>query len=299
MLPAATPFWKAVAPVYIGYPCTGGWPPCWGYPCPAGTWGAGIPLDRGRSGLLHPCRIPGGSRLGLYHLPLNRLGIHRSGSRPFVPIAKSLVHIHRSAAQVFPVANLLHGLQAAADAAVSLVAEGEQVDTDSGVTAGVDISLLPNVVAVNVHDLGLAGGGSVEEPVTGVLLPLLGALGDTIPEGELEAGREAGSPIPLLLAQGHCLLKGGVEPLDGLLVGLGDKDAGAVLLPLLVIVILGGAAGRPEESVGEPGLAGGESGRNGVVAVCHFLTSFFFTHVLGVHLCQVFRRYSTGNAQVM
>ena len=62
----------------------------------------GIPLNRNRSGLLRPCRIPGGS-LGLGRLPLNGLGVPRSGSWPFVPITERLVHIHRDAAQGLPV----------------------------------------------------------------------------------------------------------------------------------------------------------------------------------------------------
>ena len=103
---------------------------------------------------------------------------------------------------------------------------------------------------------------------------LFGALGVAIPERELEIGGEGSAPKPLLLPQSQRVLERKVEPVKGLLVGFGDKNAGAEFLPLLVVAVLGGVAGLPQKGVGKTDFPCGESGLDGVVSVSHFFDLF-------------------------
>ena len=133
--------------------------------------------------------------------------------------------------------------------------------------------------------------------MSGVLLPLLGTLGVTIPEGNLEVGRKGSAPKSLLLALDDCVLKGSIEQLDGLLVGFGDQQTGAEFLHPLVFFV--GGTGLPKEGVGKTDLTGGESGLDGVVSVSHFFDLFLSLLSLLCIYKKAFRRYSTGKAQVI
>ncbi len=109
-------------------------------------------------------------------------------------VAECLIHIYRGAAQGFSIADFLDGLQSAPDPPVPLLIEGKQIDADTGITAGVDLALIINIVTGNIHDPGLAGGGSVEEPVALILLALFEIFCITVTQGPLEAGGKIGSP---------------------------------------------------------------------------------------------------------
>lgn len=196
-------------------------------------------LNRSRGRLLrialHPPRGISAGRLR------NRLSLHRyrgllritvcrrdaaSVSHVCFAVPKCLIHIYRGAAQGFTVADFLNRLQSAPNPPVALLIKGKQIDTDTGITAGVDLALIINIVAGNIHDSGLAGGGGVKEPVALILLALFKIFRISVTQGPFEAGGKIGSPQALRLSRLHRIIQRDIELVNGCLVAFGDQDTG-------------------------------------------------------------------------
>lgn len=107
--------------------------------------------------LLHTLRI---SLRLLRHISICRL--HVASIRQIcLAVTKGLIHIHLGSAKGFPIADFLDGLQSTANTAVSSLVEGEKIDADAGITTGIYFSLIINIVAGEVYNSGLPGGGCV------------------------------------------------------------------------------------------------------------------------------------------
>lgn len=171
-------------------------------------------LNRGSSDLLWITlhltgRVSNGrlrDRLGLHlHRRLLRITICRlcvtGVSQIRLAVPESFAHIHRRTAQSLAVADLLDRFQSTCNSPASFLIKGVKIDADPGIAAGVDLALVVDIVAGDIHDPGFSGGGGVEEPVSLVLLALFQIFRVAVAQRPLEIGGEIGSPQPFCLSR--------------------------------------------------------------------------------------------------